>query len=86
MSPTQLYQHLNDLAVKFDIAVLEQNLRVTGVNAKSGLCKIKEKNVFIMDKHLKINDKIEVLAGCLKNLPLDDIYVMPAIRKFLEKP
>ena len=41
MSPTQLYQHLKDLAVKFDIAVLEQNLRVTGVNAKSGLCKVK---------------------------------------------
>ena len=85
MTPTQLYQHLKDLAVKFDIEVLEQNLRVTGVNAKSGLCKIKDKNVFIMDKHLVIREKVEVLADCLRNLPLDDIYVMPAIRKFLDQ-
>ena len=85
MTPTQLYQHLKELAAKLDIAVAEQNMRVTGVNAKSGLCIVKEQKLFIMDKHLTVREKNEVLARCLRNLPIDDIYVMPAVRKYLEK-
>jgi hypothetical protein len=85
MKPTQLYQHLKELAVKLDITVAEQNMRVTGVNAKSGLCIVKDQKMFIMDKHLTVREKLETLTECLKNLPLDDIYVMPAIRKYLDR-
>ncbi len=85
MKPTQLYQHLKELAAKLSVTVAEQNMRVTGVNAKSGLCIVKEQKLFIMDKHLTVREKNEVLARCLRNLPIDDIYVMPAVRKYLEK-
>ncbi|MDA3895817.1 MAG: hypothetical protein PF482_06705 [Desulfobacteraceae bacterium] len=85
MKPTLLYQHLKELSAKLDITVAEQNMRVTGVNAKSGLCIVKDQKMFIMDKHLTIREKLETLAGCLRNLPLDDIYVMPAIRKYLDR-
>ncbi len=85
MTPTQLYDHLKELAAKLDITVAEQNMRVTGVNAKSGLCIVKEQKMFIMDKHLNVREKNEVLAECLRNLPLDDIYVMPGVRKYLDK-
>ncbi len=86
MKPTLLYQHLKELAAKIDIAVAEQNMRVTGVNAKSGLCIVKDQKIFIMDKHLAVREKLETLADCLRSLPLDDIYVMPAIRKYLDRP
>jgi hypothetical protein len=85
MKPTQLYQHLKELAAKLDITVAEQNMRVTGVNAKSGLCIVKDQKMFIMDKHLTVREKLETLTECLRSLPLDDIYVMPAIRKHLER-
>lgn len=85
MKPTQIYQHLKELAAKLDITVAEQNMRVTGVNAKSGLCIVKDQKMFIMDKHLTVREKLETLTKCLKNLPLDDIYIMPAIRKHLER-
>jgi len=85
MKPTKLYQYLKELAVKLDITVAEQNLRVTGVNAKSGLCIVKDQKIFIMDKHLTVREKLETLADCLRNLPLDDIYVMPAVRKYLDR-
>jgi len=85
MKPTQLYQLLKELAAKLDITVTEQNMRVTGVNAKSGLCIVKDKKMFIMDKHLSVREKLEYLAECLRNLPLDDIYVMPAVRKYLDR-
>ena len=68
-----------------DITVSEQNLRATGVNARSGLCTVKGRQLFIMDKHLPVRQKVEVLAECLRQMPLDDIYLVPAIRNYLER-
>jgi len=85
MNPTELYQQLKDLAAKLDIQVAEQNLRVTGVNAKSGFCVVKDQKLFIMDKHLPVREKLETLAECLKTMPLDDIYVVPVVRKYLDR-
>ena len=85
MKPEQLYQHLKELAEKLGIVVSEQNLRVTGVKAKSGLCKIKGKKFFIMDKHKPINKKNEILAACLGTMTHEDIYIIPAVREYLTK-
>ncbi|MFO7838866.1 MAG: hypothetical protein R6X08_05160 [Desulfosalsimonadaceae bacterium] len=85
MKYTQLYQHLKEAAEKLDIAVSEQNLRATGVNAKSGLCKIKGRQVFIMDKNLPVRQKTEVLADCLRSMSLEDTYLIPAVRSYLER-
>jgi len=83
MKPAELYQQLQEIAAKLDIAISEQNMRATGVNAKSGICKVKGQQIFIMDKHLTIREKIETLSDCLRQMPLDDVYVMPAMRKYL---
>ncbi len=83
MKPEQLYQELKDLAEKLDIAVSEQNLRKTGIKVKSGFCKVKGKDLFIMDKHKSIRKKIEILAECLSKMPHENIYVIPAVRKLL---
>jgi hypothetical protein len=83
MKPADLYQQLQEIASKLGITVSEQNLRVTGVNAKSGLCRVKGQQVFIMDKHLTTREKVETLSECLRQLPLEDIYLMPALRKYL---
>jgi len=85
MKPTDLYQYLKELALKFDIIVKEQNFRATGVKAKSGFCIVKEEKVFIMDKHLPVREKLENLAEFIKKQPLEDIYLMPAIRKYLDR-
>ncbi len=84
MKQSQLYQQLVELALKLGISVSEQNLRVTGVNAKSGLCRVKGDTIFIMDKHLPVGDKIVVLSACLRTMPIEDVYIMPAVRKLLE--
>lgn len=86
MNPTELYQQLKDLAARLDIRVAEQNFRATGVNAKSGFCIVKEQKLFIMDKHLSLRDKLEILGDFLKTMPLDDIFVVPAVRKYLDRP
>ncbi|MFO7963561.1 MAG: hypothetical protein R6U50_06545 [Desulfobacterales bacterium] len=83
MKPEQIYMELKDLAEKLGITVSEQNLRKTGIHVGSGLCKIKGKNVFIMDKHESIHGKIDILANCLGDMPTEDIYIVPAVRDVL---
>ena len=85
MKPEQIYQELIDLAEKLQITVSEQNLRKTGVKAKSGLCKVKGKYLFIMDKHKSIHKKIDLLSENLSSVPHENIYIKPAIRELIEK-
>jgi len=83
MKPELLYQNLKDLAERLSIAVEEQNLRKTGIRVKSGLCKVKGNYRFVMDKHLSIYKKNQVLAACLKKLAHEDIYIVPVVRDFI---
>ena len=83
MKPEQIYQELKDLVEKLGIAVSEQNLRKTGISVKSGICKIKGKQIFIMDKHKSIHKKNVILTSFLKELPHENIYVVPAVRELI---
>lgn len=85
MKPDRLYRELTDLAEKLGIRVLEQNFRTTGVHVKSGYCKVKDKDHFIIDKHLRINQKNELIAEFLVDWPIDSIYIVPAVREYLDR-
>ncbi len=85
MKQVQLYKSLCELAEKLDIEVSEQNLRKTGIRTKSGFCKVKGKNLFIMDKNISVQKKITILAGFLGKMPHENIYVIPAVRNILGK-
>ena len=84
MKPEQIYQELKDLAEKLAVTVSEQNLRTAGIKVKSGLCRVKGKDLFIMDKHHSIHKKIRILAAQLAGMPHEDVYVMPAVREILD--
>ena len=85
MKPEQIYQELKDLVEKFGINVSEQNLRKTGISVKSGICKVKGKQIFIIDKHKSIHKKNVILTSFLKKMPHEDIYVVPAVRELISK-
>ena len=85
MKPEQIYQELKDLAEKLAVTVSEQNLRKTGLKVQSGLCTVKGKDLFIMDKHVSIHKKIKILAAELARMPHEDVYLIPAVRETLDK-
>jgi hypothetical protein len=85
MKSDQIYHELIELADKFKITVSEQNLQKTIVKAKSGFCIVKDQKRFIMDKHLSVHKKIDVLAAFLSTLPHEDLYILPALREVLYK-
>ena len=85
MKPDQLYQELKDLAERIHITVSEENLKTSGIKVKSGLCTVKGKQIFIMDKHKSVHKKIRILAEQLAMKPLEDLYIIPAVRELLNK-
>ncbi|MCP4689363.1 MAG: hypothetical protein GY859_15020 [Desulfobacterales bacterium] len=85
MKPEQIYEELKDLTERLDITFSEQNFRTTGIHVKSGLCRVKGKNRFIMDKHKSLDDKIQILAACLGRMNTENIYVVPAVREVLDR-
>ncbi len=85
MKADRLYQELKDLAEKLEIEVTEQNFRATGVKAVSGLCKVKGKTLFLIDKHKSLHKKIQILSEFLGAMPCGEIYMLPAVREHLSK-
>jgi hypothetical protein len=81
----RLYQELKNLAEKLEVEVTEQNFRATGVNAVSGLCKVKGKALFLIDKHKSLHKKIQILSEFLATMPCGEIYMLPAVREHLSK-
>jgi hypothetical protein len=81
----RLYQELKEVAEKLGIEVTEQNFRATGVNAVSGLCKVKGKSLFLIDKHKNLHKKITILSEFLGGIPCNDVYMLPAVREHLRK-
>ncbi len=85
MKPEQIYQQLIELAEKLRITVSEKNLRQVGLRVRSGLCKVHGETIFVMDKKERLSKKIELLAECLARYPMDDYYLVPALREVIEK-
>ena len=85
MKLEQLYQELINLAERLQITVSEQNLKASGFKVKSGLCKVRGQNIFVMDKHMSISEKTQILAEQLANTAHEHLYIVPAVRELLEK-
>jgi len=84
MKPEQMYQSLKELAEKLGIQVSEKSFRNTGIQVKSGHCIIRDQNAFIMNKHMPVQRKARTLATFLSTKSYDDVYVLPAVRNFIE--
>ena len=85
MKAEQLYQELRELAQKLDVTVAEKNLHTAGIPVKSGLCKVKGRRLFVIDKHLSTHGKNSILADCLARMDHEHIYLVPAVREMIEK-
>ena len=85
MKTEEIYSNLLNIAEKVDIEVTEKNLQISGLRAKSGLCVVEGKKIFIMDKKKTLKAKVEILADCICQSGIDDIYIIPKMREIIEK-
>ncbi len=85
MSPEQLYQHLKDLAEKLGITVQEQSFKQMSLPVKSGHCRVKGKDMFIMDRNLPLSKKNTALSEFLRTQAHENIFIPPAVREVLDR-
>lgn len=85
MKNEEIYQHLKEIAEKVQVEVVEKNLHLPGLRAKSGLCIVEGKKMFIMDKRKTLKEKTEILLECICHINTENIFIIPQMRELIEK-
>ena len=80
MTDEMLLQELEGLAEKLDIIIARVDLE----GRPGGLCVVKGERRFILDKRLDAKSSVEVLSKAFSRLPLDDIFLKPAVREAID--
>ena len=84
MEPEKTYQYLENLAEQLGISILYEDLSDQEVPTRSGLCTVKGRHLYIMDRSKSASEKIRLLTQCLCRMDLDGIFVLPAVRELLD--
>jgi hypothetical protein len=79
MNKKEVLTEFEELSKKFGIDVQYEFLE-----GKGGLCSIKDKKLIIINKALPDLDKVKIFSEIFSNFPLDNVYLKPALRKYIE--
>lgn len=80
-----LLSSLLDAFEKLGVEVRFEDLNFDDLKGRGGKCRVREKEMIIIDKGLEPEEKIEILAGQLCLLDCDGIYLPPNVREIVEK-
>jgi hypothetical protein len=62
----------------------EKILREIGYRARGGACRLREKNLVIIDRDMAPAEQLEVLAEALRSCDLESLYLSPAARQVVQ--
>lgn len=62
----------------------EKILREIGYRARGGACRLREKNLVIIDRDMAPAEQLEVLADALRSRDLESLYLSPAARRVVQ--
>lgn len=80
MKLKEIYEELLEIAKQAGIKVRKENGRFN-----SGSCLVKEEAVIVLNKTTTMETMSSVLAKSLSEFPIDNIYIKPAVREFIER-
>jgi hypothetical protein len=79
MSPRNILDGFESLIENLSI-----DLRYEKGDFSGGLCRLPEKNIFIINNRLSVENKIRLIASELRSMNLNHIYIRPALRKIID--
>ena len=77
-------EDLKKVALELSIDIITGSLFDPEIIVKSGHCKVKGKNIIIIDSLLSSQEQSEVIIQALKKFNLESVYLPPWIRERLE--
>lgn len=84
MKENRLLQELEVIAEKLSISTRYDDLTGTDVKVRGGLCKLRGRNVIILDRRTPLTKRIDLLVRALRQFDLSGISTRPYIRRILE--
>jgi hypothetical protein len=66
-------------------AQLGAEIRFEKGDFKGGYCLLKDSKVVVINKMANLQKKVMVLSMALKELGIDDIYLTPKLREFIDE-
>ena len=85
MDDKTLLVQLEELAENLAIEIRYEAIRKEGSFFTGGLCRLKGKDILIVNSDASMGDKIQALAKALRRSDLSQVYMRPALREFLTK-
>jgi hypothetical protein len=87
MDDRSLIDLLEELAEEFGVKIRYEAIRQDedAVHVAGGLCVLKGEYVVIVNSRTPVKERIHTLATALKHFDLDQVYLRPALREFLDK-
>ena len=79
MTQDQLLKELEELAQKCRIA-----LRFEKGDFDGGFCVLKAERIIVINKRLALQKRTSVLAQALSEVGIEEVYLKPAVREFIE--
>jgi hypothetical protein len=80
MDENRLLRDLEAIAETLSITVRYDDLAGGEFKVKGGLCKLKGKNVIIMDRRMSPRERIDLFVRALTQFDLSSIFIKPYIR------
>ena len=77
-------EDLKEIASELSIDIITGSLFDPEIIVKSGHCKVKGKNIIIIDSVLSSQEQSEVIIRALRKFDMESIYLPPWIRERLE--
>ncbi len=80
MDSATLLQEFEDLAERMSIRI-----RYGKLDGGGGLCRYRDEYHIVINKRLDIDGRIEVMGRVFARFPLDDVFLIPAIREAIDQ-
>jgi hypothetical protein len=83
----RLVDELTDAATRVGLEVRrERIMREVGYRARGGACRLRDKDMVIIDREQPAAEQLEVLIDALKSHDLESLYLSPAARRVMQSP
>jgi hypothetical protein len=81
----RLVEELTDAAERVGLEVRrERIMREVGYRVRGGACRLREKDMVIIDREQPTAEQLEILVDALKSHDLESLYLSPAARRIMQ--
>ncbi|MFC1855690.1 hypothetical protein ACFL2A_04045 [Thermodesulfobacteriota bacterium] len=83
MTKTETLRELEEIAKKLSYEISYEALKKTAPYVKSGLVKLEERKMILIEKGLNTDRKIAVILNVIQDEKLDGVFVKPYIKQVI---